>query len=280
MSCFKLPNTLYDELTGEDVPTEGERRYGIPGFATFQPCSSSKTGVETPNKFFLPVLSVKSAYRIAQEEQWDNVMAEGSNQSPMKQTWKRLWQLNVPNKVRHFAWKACRNILATKENLWWRNIAKDSTCNVCGEQVETINHLFWFYDHAKEVWSSCKLSFPFEIQPSWDYMDVIWLLQKWEEARPGILEWTVMICWGIWKNMNERRHGGRQRSGLAMTRSSLSLLEEFQIANERPTTTVKQNQLVKWAPPPLGCYKVNVDRAVFSKRKQAGVGVVIKDEEG
>ena len=80
--------------------------------------------------------------------------------------------------------------------------------------------------------------------------------------------------------MNETRHGGRQRSGLAMTRSSLSLLEEFQIANERPTTTAKQNQLVKWAPPPLGCYKVNVDGAVFSKRKQAGIGVVIKDEEG
>ena len=61
--------------------------------------------------------TVKNAYILAQEEQWDTVMGEGSNQSPMKQTWKRLWQMNVPNKVRHFVLKTCRNILATKENL-------------------------------------------------------------------------------------------------------------------------------------------------------------------
>ena len=65
-----------------------------------------------------------------------------------------------------------------------------------------------------------------------------------------------------------------------MTKSSLSLLEEFQIANERPTTTAEQNQPVKWDPPLSGCYKVNVDGAMFSKRKQAGVGVVIRDEAG
>lgn len=135
--------------------------------------------------------------------------------------------MNVPNKVRHFAWKACRNILATKENLRRINITKDSTCEVCGEQVETISHLFWFCEHAKEVWSSCKLSFPFDFQPSWDSMDVIWLLQKWEESRPGILERAIMICRGIWKNRNEVSHGGKRRSGLAVTRSSLSLLEEF-----------------------------------------------------
>lgn len=89
-----------------------------------------------------------------------------------------------------------------------------------------------------------------------------------------------MICWGIWKNRNEARYGGKQRSGLAMSRSSLRLLDEFQTANKQPTTTVVQNQLVKWTPPPSGCYKVNVDGVVFSKRKQAGVGVVIRAEVG
>lgn len=91
----------------------------------------------------------------------------------MKQTWRRLWQMNVSSKVKNFAWKVCRNILATKENLWWRNIPKDNTCEVCREQVESIGYLFWFCDHAKEVWASCKLSFLFEFFPLWGYMDVI-----------------------------------------------------------------------------------------------------------
>ena len=111
-------------------------------------------------------------------------------------------------------------------------------------------------------------------------MDVIWQLQKWEESWPRLLERTVMISWGIWKNRNDFRHGGRLRSGQAVARSSLCLLEEFQLANEKPTTNAERNQVVKWVPPLAGRYKVNVDGAVFSRWKQAGVGVVVQDDAG
>ena len=73
--------------------------------------------------------------------------------------------------------------------------------------------------------------------------------QKSEESRPGILERTVMICWGIWKDRNEVRHGGRLRSGQTVTKSSLSLLEDFQMVNERPTATTERNHAVKWVLP-------------------------------
>ena len=76
-------------------------------------------------------------------------------------------------------------------------------------------------------------------------------------------------------------HGGKGKVGRAITRSSLLLLEEFQIANEVPQATrVSASEVVKWLPPRSGCYKVNVDGAVFSKRKQVGVGVVICDSFG
>ena len=66
-----------------------------------------------------------------------------------------------------------------------------------------------------------------------------------------------------------------------LTRSSLRLLEEFQIVNEDPQATrVSAPEVVKWRTPRPGCYKVNVDGAVFSKRKQAGIGVVIRDSGG
>ena len=52
------------------------------------------------------------------------------------------------------------------------------------------------------------------------------------------------------------------------------------MVNERPTTTAEMNHVIKWVPPQAGCYKVNVDGAVFSKRKQAGMGVVVRDGIG
>ncbi|KAK7839286.1 hypothetical protein CFP56_018191 [Quercus suber] len=189
--------------------------------------------------------------------------------------------MNVPNKVKYFVWKACRNILATKENLRRRNITKDSYYDVCREHVESTCHLLWFCGHAKDVWSSCKLSFPFEIQSTWDFMDVVWHLHLWEEARPGILERAIMICWGIWKKRNEIIHDGKRQSGLAVVKSSLRLLEDFQAANVNSMPIGIWNQVdVKWVPPLSGCHKVNVDGVVFANRKQVGLGVVIRDEAG
>ncbi|KAK7818238.1 hypothetical protein CFP56_041575 [Quercus suber] len=41
-----------------------------------------------------------------------------------------------------------------------------------------------------------------------------------------------MVCWGIWKNRNELHDGGKGRTGRAVVRSALMLLEEYQRANE------------------------------------------------
>jgi len=154
-------------------------------------------------------------------------------------------------------------------------------CEACGKHLESICHIFWFCDQTKEVWESSKLALPFEIRPLWDFIDVVWHLQKRKEQCPGLLEHTIAICWGIWKNRNEVKRGGKGRTERVITKSSLLLLEEFQIANEGPQATrVSTSEVVKWLPPSSGCYKVNVNGVVFSKRKQVGIGVVIHDSLG
>ena len=223
----------------------------------------------------------KSAYRLAHEISSKGILPESSNSAALKQVWRDLWNMCVPNKVKHFAWRACRDILVTKENLWKRHITKDNLCKACGKGPESACHIFWLYDNAEEVWSSSKLILPFEINPSWKFIDAMWNLQKWSDSCPDLVEQTIMLCWGIWKYRNERRHGGVRITGLAIVRSSLRMLDKFQIANEKPqpmraSTTME----AKWCPPQLGSYKVNVDGAVFAKRKQVGIGVVIRDLAG
>ncbi|KAK9988783.1 hypothetical protein SO802_029022 [Lithocarpus litseifolius] len=109
----------------------------------------------------------------------------------------------------------------------------------------------------------------------------MWKLQKWANLCPDVVERTIMLCWGLWKYRNERRHGGVRGTGLDIVRSSLRMLDEFRLANEKPqpmraSTTME----VKWCPPQPGSYKVNVDGTVFTKRKQVGFGVVIRDSAG
>ena len=160
---------------------------------------------------------------------------------------------------------------------WWDT----TTCEGCGRQVETTLHMLCFCSRGTEVWRECKLALPCIVKESWSFVDTFSRLWTSWEAQPELLERWVTICWGIWKSRNEVRHGGKRRPGPVIVRSSLKLLEDFQSANERPSRPRTENQSsATWKPPPPGSFKVNVDGALFSKTKQSGVGVMVRDEEG
>ena len=172
--------------------------------------------------------------------------------------------MNLPNKIKHFVWKACNGILPTKDSLFRRKITDINTCEGCGRQVETTMHMLCFCIRGTEVWSACKLSLPCIFQESWSFVDMFSRLRTSWEAQLGLLERWVTIYWGIWKSRNEVRHGGKRRPGPIIVRRSLKLLEDFQSTNERPCRPRTENQnSVAWKPPLLGSFKVNVDGALF-----------------
>ena len=86
--------------------------------------------------------SVKSAYRLAMEgARFDS--GSSSDNGILRRFWRFVWRIPVPHKVRHFAWRACRNILPTKENLMCRKILQDDWCEECKAEAGTTGHLFW-----------------------------------------------------------------------------------------------------------------------------------------
>lgn len=56
--------------------------------------------------------SVKSRYRIAME-----ITSESSTSSstPPSDLWPNLWKVKVPPKIRIFLWRACKNLIPTRE---------------------------------------------------------------------------------------------------------------------------------------------------------------------
>ena len=63
--------------------------------------------------------TVRSAYKLALEMEMvhDRSFGEASNNRSNKLFWKTIWRLNVPDKVKSFAWRASNNIISTKANL-------------------------------------------------------------------------------------------------------------------------------------------------------------------
>ena len=61
----------------------------------------------------------------------------------------------------------------------------------------------------------------------------------------------------------------------------MHLVDDFHEANElKSENQIETTTKVSWKPPCHGHYKVNIDDAVFSNRKQVGAGVIIRDNAG
>ena len=114
--------------------------------------------------------TVKSAYYIAFKVVDFVEVAECSNGDPRTPFWRKLWHLEVPAKIRIFAWKACMNALLTKLNLYKRGINTDVICPICDHGIETILHSLVFCDLARQVWGKWK-DFPVNLRSN--YLDIV-----------------------------------------------------------------------------------------------------------
>ena len=85
------------------------------------------------------VYSVKSGYRYLHEQQQHGLPGP-SDHSELTPLWKKIWGLQVPNKVKHLAWKACKDLLPTKTNLIRRKVITKSCCDVCKLHQEDVVH--------------------------------------------------------------------------------------------------------------------------------------------
>ena len=85
--------------------------------------------------------TVRSAYRIALSSSSDQ-RPKNSSSGNRSSFWKNVWRLNVPNKIKSFAWQASRKILPTKDNLCHRKVLNDLICEAYGLIAESCGHLF------------------------------------------------------------------------------------------------------------------------------------------
>ena len=85
------------------------------------------------------VYSLKSGYWYLHEQQQHGLPGP-LDHSMLTPLWKKIWGLQVPNKVKHLAWKACRDLLPIKTNLIRKKVITESYCDVCKLHQEDVVH--------------------------------------------------------------------------------------------------------------------------------------------
>ncbi|KAL0011861.1 hypothetical protein SO802_006969 [Lithocarpus litseifolius] len=99
--------------------------------------------------------SVSSAYQVALRLIHPN-QAEHSLVQAHGSTWRKIWKLNVPPKVRNFIWRACSGCLPTRENLHKKRVSVEGKCEPYCHQCETICHVLWECPFTRNVWALFK----------------------------------------------------------------------------------------------------------------------------
>jgi ribonuclease HI len=180
-----------------------------------------------------------------------------------------------------FLWRACNDILPTKENLWKKKIIKDPTCLICGREVESVFHILWQCPSSMDVWSGgclriqkCSFTGP-------DFLEVMeGLLNK---CTGEELEIFSCIVRRIWLRRNEVLHGGGFAHPSTLVQKAMQDVEDHRRAQEREDIkrNVRDNQpVLGWKAPEIGWVKANWDAAIGRGTGRTGLGVVIRDSHG
>ena len=83
--------------------------------------------------------TIKSAYYVART-------VLGREQLPRKSrpmVWRTLWMAKVAHRIKNFGWRLFHSILPTRMMLREKGVIAESNCVVCGNQRETIKHVFF-----------------------------------------------------------------------------------------------------------------------------------------
>jgi hypothetical protein len=227
-------------------------------------------------------LTVKSVYSFLWGEQ--EVLPNNPSSSSrcgIRQFWKWLWSISVPNKLKTFMWRACNNILPTLTNLWKKGIVSATTCYLCGEEAETVSHVLWSCPFAVSIWQSLPLFSALPLGASMDFQDVVHCALQILPS-PDI-EIFVTAAWMIWRRRNEVWQGQLDppSSNPNIFLQAAAYSAEFLDCSQHLSKEGKQdsNKAQHWYRPKQGLFKVNVGVKVFDI-DHLGVGVLVCDSNG
>jgi len=124
-------------------------------------------------------------------------------------------------KVKHFCWRAIHDSLPTRVNLYKRGMEVDVYCPCCGNEYETVMHLFLDCDVAREFWLKGLFRVQTEDRSRRDFGDwCVAELVKLDDEKRGLL--MNLLC-SLWHNGNKWVFEGRRWDIINMINRAVEL---------------------------------------------------------
>lgn len=183
--------------------------------------------------------------------------------------------------VRVFLWKACSNILPTKLNLEKRSVVEDSLCPICRLEGESVEHILWTCESARDVWAACNNKIQKCPTMEVTFASIITILT--ERLHVEEMQMVAAVARLLWHRRNRVVFGGEFPSPTHILETASSQLENFSKAEAgRRMGSSKSTAPVtmKWSKPSPGWIKLNWDAAIDTGKQKMGIGIIARDHTG
>ncbi|CAH9129020.1 unnamed protein product [Cuscuta epithymum] len=191
--------------------------------------------------------------------------------------WSRMWNLNVPPKIKFYFWQVMQGCLPSAVKVRSRGVLIPVDCKLCGREEETDDHILHLCPTAQIVWRAAGVN--------WNSSTVG--LENWiKEVLTGMDEegWCrfLMILWSlwkrrnavVWKNVSQEDMGVRQ-----CAEATLQSWREVQTTGQQVGIRAEHSE-DKWRSPRPGWIKINVDAAVDEQGGVRAWGWIGRNSQG
>jgi hypothetical protein len=241
------------------------------------------------------IFTVRSAYRLGLQPCLDRLASGQSSSAPLgdRPVWDTIWKTPVPQKIRVFGWKAATNTLAVQQSLHRRVEKIDPVCSVCGMDVEDEHHALVMCTPARALRDSLRAIWFLPPEAEFRNSGKEWFLNMIINASKETRVKLLYLFWRVWHHRNNIVHGDGKASITASVSFLQNYLTSFSVTNAKsqdtkgktlmfPSQTYGRllDEVSKWQPPPAGYLMASVDAGWDALSKRAGIGVVVRDENG
>ena len=119
---------------------------------------------------------------------------------PPKNILLKVWNFNIPQKLKCFIWVAYNKKLNTWDNIHKKGWISLNRCSLCKSDVETSDHLFDGCPFILEVLHCLDCSY--NVQLGWSDPNISGNLTRCLSMGGDMLYLPIFLLWNLWKTDN------------------------------------------------------------------------------
>lgn len=195
--------------------------------------------------------------------------------------WRRMWNLKVPLRVRHFIWRAVRNILPIKDQLLTKRVLVIEFCPVCNESKDTVYHLLVSCPFAGLCWRELNI----QVHNNNHNCFSTWISAASQQYNTHQYQEIIMTCWMIRKNRNEivwNQKGSEFSEVCKLAKLTLNQWIYAQDKSFDPSLgfMTQEDGKEHWEHPQEGKVKINIDATLFENLNTYCLSMVARHHAG